>query len=68
MRGEPDGRIQIYWNERYKRWDLVATNTHRPGLGCSTWHLSANTQVPLDAGTLWLVLKAVQEALEAQLI
>lgn len=62
----PTARISAYWNERAKRWDLVASgsDSHQSW----TWTVSADSQVEIDAGTGWLLMQSCKEALEAQLI
>lgn len=68
MQPSADATIRITWNPRAKRWALMITNVSRPGTPHWVWHLNADSAVPLDEGTGWLLIKAVQEALEAQLV
>lgn len=63
-----DATIRISWNPRRKAWDLMITNASRPGTPHWVWHLHADASVALDQGTGWLLLDAVRQALEAQLV
>ncbi len=65
---EPSCTITVYWNSRRKVWDILATNTDSGQRPHWTWNVSADSQVDLDAGTGWLLMSAVRDALEARLM
>lgn len=58
--------VHLYWSARSKTWSIhVASVGQVPAW---VWTLQAETQVPLDSGTGWLIARAIADALEAQLI
>lgn len=60
--------IQVQWNSRRKVWDLTIVSARTGDQPYWSWTLSADSQVALDAGTGFLILAAVRDALEHQLI
>lgn len=59
-------RVSIMWNARKKVWEITIAGGD--GVRSWVWHVDAQTSVALDEGTCWLVVAAVREALEAQLM
>lgn len=68
MIDHPTARITVTWSDRKKRWDLEASGEDGARRGRWHWYLEGNTTVPVDSGTGYLLLRAVKEALEAQLL
>lgn len=59
-------KVLLYWQERRKCWVAVISGHH--GGTRWSWTMDIESTVDLDRGTGWLVLAAIRDALEAQLI
>lgn len=64
----PSATVNIYWNSRRKAWDLHIRGRVGDTPRSWTWLLRADSTAPLDEGMGYLILKAVQETMEAVLI